>query len=84
MRAELECLAAGVLELRAHGGRDQIPALDPLEAVAPKDLRVLCFQQRAGNSARPEIDVAPAFLAHGALDREVRDLDPAARAENPG
>ncbi len=82
MGAELECLASRVLELGAHVGRDEVSALDSLEAVSFEDLDVLCFQQSPGYSAGPEIDVSPAFLADGRLDRHVGDLDPTARAED--
>ena len=42
-------------------------------------LSVLCLQQSSGNSPGPEVDVAPSFLAHRLLDRDVGDLDPPAR-----
>ena len=37
-------------------GVDELPGLDPLEAMPLQELRVRCFQQRPGNSARPEVD----------------------------
>ena len=76
--AELHCLAACVLELRAGVGRDEVAALDPLEAVPLEDLCVLCFQQSSGDSAGPEVNVPSPFLAHRLLDGDVRDLEPAA------
>ena len=81
--AELDRLAACVLELRAHVGVDEIARLDPLEPVLLEPFRVLCLQQSASDSARPEVDVPPAFLADGLLDRHVGDLNPSARSEHP-
>ena len=69
--AELLGLASGVLEDRAGVGVDQIAGLYPLEAVLLEEAGVLCFQQSAGNSAGPEVDVALALLGDGALDRDV-------------
>jgi hypothetical protein len=79
MCAELDRLAAGVLELGACVGRDEVAGLDPLEPVFLEELRVLCLQQSPGYSAGPEVDVAPPFLTHRVLDRHVRDLNPATR-----
>src|SRR5205085_3172095 len=79
---EFERLAPRVFELGAGVGCDEVAGLDLLEAVALQDLRVLCFQQSAGNSACPEVDVALALLAHRLLDRDVGELESAARAEH--
>jgi hypothetical protein len=46
--------------------------------VALEQSGVLCFQQSAGNSASPEIDLSSPFLRDGVLDRDVSDLDSAA------
>jgi hypothetical protein len=81
---ELECLAARVFELGAHVHVDQVAGLDALEAVPFKSVCVLCLQQSAGYSARPEVDVAAAFLAERILDRYVGDLDPPAVDEHLG
>jgi hypothetical protein len=48
-----------------------------------KNACVLCFQQSPCDSAGPEVDVSPPLLADRPLDRDVRDLDPAARGEGP-
>jgi hypothetical protein len=53
---------------------DELARLDPLEAVTFQELGVCCFQQRPGNSAGPEVDVAPAVGADWVLDRHVGDL----------
>jgi len=76
--AELERLPAGVFELGAHVGVDQVARFDALEAVPFESGCVLCFQQSTGDSAGPEVDVALAFLADGLLDGHIGDLDPAA------
>ena len=80
MRAEAARLLARVSECRASVGVDQVTGLDALEAVLREPVCVLCFQQSAGNSTGPEIDVALAFLADGALDRDVGELHAAAWA----
>ena len=80
--AELLCLASGVLELRACVCVDELPGLDPLEAVMRKELRVRCFQQRPGNSAGPKVDVPSALGADRVLDRHIGDLDPPAGHEH--
>jgi hypothetical protein len=41
-----------------------------------------CLQQGTGDSAGPEIDVAAALLADRPLDRDVGDLQPAARPQH--
>ena len=82
MCAELGRLAPGVLELGAGVGSDEVAGFDALEPVSLQKLCVLCFQQSAGNSAGPEVDVALALLAHRLLDRDVGELDAAARAEH--
>ena len=81
--AELLGLTAGVLERRARVGLDQVTGLDPLEAVALKQPCVLCLQQSAGNSAGPEVDVAPPFLGDRGLDGHVGDLDEPGGREHP-
>jgi len=42
----------------------------------------LCFQQSAGDSVLPEIDVALGRVGHGLLDEDVADLEAAARSQN--
>jgi hypothetical protein len=42
----------------------------------------MAFQQRPGDSAGPEVDVASPLLADRLLDRHVGDLEPAAGAEH--
>src|SRR5207245_11539866 len=80
--AELDRLAARVLELRAHVRRDQVAGLDPLEPVPLQHFLVLCLQQSTGNSAGPEVDVAAALLADRILDRDVRELHPSTGPED--
>ena len=79
---ELQGLLPRVLELGAHVGGDEVPVLDPLEAVPPKGRRVLSIQESTGNSASPEVDVATAFLTHRPLNRHVRQLNTTARAQH--
>jgi hypothetical protein len=80
--AELDCLSSRVFELRAHVCGNEVSALDPLEPMPFQNLRVLCFQQSAGNSAGPEIDVSPTFFADRILDGHVGDLHPSSRAKD--
>jgi hypothetical protein len=82
VRAELDCLSSRVFELRAHVCGNEVSALDPLEPVSLQNLVVLCFQQSAGNSASPEIDVSPTFFANRSLDGHVGDLHPSSRAKD--
>ena len=81
--AVLQRLAAGVLEGGAGIGVDQLSGLDSLEAVPFEERGVRCFQQRSGDSASPEVDVAPALGADRVLDRHVGDLHPPAGREHP-
>jgi hypothetical protein len=80
--AEFFRLATRVLEHGPGIGRDELARLDLLEAVSFENLAVLCLQQSARNSAGPQVDVPPALLRDGVLDRHVGDLDAAAGAEN--
>jgi hypothetical protein len=80
--AELLGLAAGVFERRAGVGVDQVTGLDADEPVAQQAALVLCFQQSAGDSAGPQVDVSPAFLGHRPLDGDVGQLDAAAGAQH--
>jgi hypothetical protein len=82
VRAELDCLPSRVFELRPHVCGNEVAALDPLEPVSLQNLRVLCFQQSAGNSASPEIDVAATFFADRLLDGHVGDLHPSSWAKD--
>ncbi|HKI90761.1 MAG TPA: hypothetical protein VJ986_00550, partial [Gaiellaceae bacterium] len=50
-------VASCVVESGAGVGVDELPDLDPLEAVLLEELRVRCFQQRPGDSTGPEVDV---------------------------
>src|SRR5512145_3318988 len=61
--AELLRLAARVLELGSGVGVDELTRLYSLEAVPFEKAGVRCFQQRPGNSAGPEVDVATPFRA---------------------
>ena len=78
-RPELLCFSPRVLELRSSIGVNKLTGLDPLEAVPLQEPRVRCFQQRPGNSTRPEVDVPAPVLANWVLDRDVRDLESTAR-----
>ena len=73
--AVLQRLLARVLELRTHVGIDEVSVLDPLEPVSLQKLPVLCIQQSAGNSGRPELDLALALLRYRPLNRHVGELD---------
>src|SRR5919106_1927997 len=81
-RAELLRLAPRVLELRARVRLDEIARCDALEAVAGQEPGALCPQPSPRNSAGPEVDVAPARLADGGLERDVGDLDAPAGRED--
>src|SRR6476659_6334026 len=83
VRAELDRFTPRVFELRAHVRRNEVAALDPLEPVPLQNLRVLCFQQSAGNSAGPEVDVASPLSTDRILDRDIGDLDPPTGSEHP-
>jgi hypothetical protein len=80
--AELLRLAPRILELGAGVGVHELAGLNPLETVAFQELGVRCFQQRPGNSASPEVDVAPPLGADWVLDRDVRDLEPSSGREH--
>src|SRR5712691_11191067 len=82
VRAELDCLPARIFELRPHVCGNEVSALYTLEPVSRQKLRVLCFQQSAGNSAGPEIAVSPTFFADRFLDGHVGDLHPSSRAKD--
>ncbi len=60
----------------------EVAGLAPLEPVLLEEAGVLCFQQSAGNSASPEVDVAPAFLGDRALARDVGELEAASRSQD--
>jgi len=79
---ELDRLAPRIFEFRAHVRGNKVAGLDPFEPVPFQKLRVLCFQQSAGNSAGPEIDVSPTFFADRFLDGHVGDLHPSSRAKD--
>jgi hypothetical protein len=76
--------AAGVVVGRVGVSVDEVAGLDVGEAVAAESLFVLCFQQSAGDSAGPEVDVPLAFVGDGRLDGDVGDLDASAGAEDAG
>ena len=82
VRAELDRFPPSIFELRAHIRSNEVAALDPLEPMPLQNLRVLCFQQSAGNSAGPEIDVSPTFFADRFLDGHVGDLHPSSWAKD--
>ena len=82
VRAELDRLSARVFELRPHVRGNEVSALDPLEPVSLQNLRVLCFQQSAGNSAGPEINISPTLFADRLLDGHVGDLHPSSWAKD--
>jgi hypothetical protein len=79
---ELLGFAARVLELGAGVSVDELASLYQLESVPFQKAGVRCFQQRPGNSAGPEVDVATPFRAHGVLDRDVRNLYSPAGSED--
>jgi hypothetical protein len=83
VRAELDCLAPRIFELRAHVRGNEVAGLDPFEPVPLQNLRVLCFQQSARNSAGPEIDVSPTFFADRILNGHVGDLQPSSWTKDP-
>ncbi len=81
--SELHGLAAGVVELRAHVGRDEVaPTRSRSNPVSLQNLRVLCRRQSAGYSPRSR-DVAAALLADRPLDRDVGDLDASTGSATP-
>jgi hypothetical protein len=82
VRTELDCLSSRVFELRAHVGSNEVAGLDPFEPVPLQNLRVLCFQQSAGNSAGPEINISPTLFADRLLDGHVGDLHPSSWAKD--
>jgi hypothetical protein len=79
---ELDRFPPRIFELRPHVRRNEVAALDPLEPVPLQHLCVLCFQQSAGNSAGPEIDVSTTFFADRLLDRHVGYLHPSSGAKD--
>ena len=63
--------------------REHIGTPGDLESLEARrfDCRLeLCFQQSAGDSALPEIDVALGGVGHGLLHEDVADLKAAARS----
>jgi hypothetical protein len=79
---ELLCFLTRIFELRAHICRDEIAVLDVDEAVSLEGFCVLSVQESAGDSASPEVDVPLPLLGYGALDRDIRDLDPSSGSEH--
>jgi len=57
--------------------------LDPLEPVLLENRCVLCVQQSPGDSAGPEVDVAPSLVRDRPLDRHIGDLEPSSWDEYP-
>ena len=81
-RAELLGLAAGVLELGARVGVDEITLLY-LDVPARDQLpRVLPLEESTGNSPGPEIDPVAGVLGDLGVDHDVRDLQSAAGLEH--
>src|SRR5213078_1663472 len=80
--AELRGLAPRVLERRARVGVDELALLDV--SVTPRDQlpRVLSGQERAGNSAGPEVDALARVLGDLLVDDDVGDLQAPARLEH--
>ena len=66
--------------LRAGEHVDFLAPLDVVETGKREYLAPLCFQQSAGDSAGPEVDVVFGVLRDLALDVDVADLDAAARS----
>ncbi len=78
--ADVDALGA---ELACAGGlrcslEDRLPPrnLDVLEPRCLDRRPKLCFQQSAGDSTRPEIDVLLCLFRDGALDEDISDLEP--------
>ncbi len=53
-----------------------------VKAQVPQERHELCLRQSAGDSARPEIDVAARALFQFHVEHDVRKLQPAARAQD--
>ena len=77
-RAKIDTECSKTFRARLFGGSFK-------DILAPRDLKIgkpgchdrgleLCFQQSAGDSAGPQIDVFPGAVAHFLLHRDVRDL----------
>ena len=81
-RAELLGFAAGVFELGARVGVDEVALLD-LDVPARDQLpRVLSLEESTGNSPGPEIDAIAGVLRDFRVDDDVGDLQPPAGLED--
>jgi hypothetical protein len=79
-RAELRGLAARVLERRARVGVNGLSLFDVGVCPLNQQARVLSGEQRAGDSASPEVDAIARVLGDFLVDDDIGDLEPAARA----
>ena len=75
-RAEPGGLAAGVLEGRAGVGVDQVALGDVGVGPLHQQARVLPVEQRAGDSARPQVDALARVLGDLVVDDHIGDLQP--------
>jgi len=72
---------AGIL----RGAAEHIRSPGDLEVLEPSRSHhslELCFQQSAGNSPTPQIDVPFGFLGDRSLDQDISDLEPASGFEH--
>ena len=61
---------------------DLFAPVDVGESGGRQYLAPLCFEQSAGDSARPEFDIVPGILRDFLVDDDVRDLDATAGLED--
>jgi hypothetical protein len=80
--AELGGLAARVLERRSGVGVDEVALGDVGVGPLDQQARVLAMEQRAGDSARPQIDALARVLGDLVMDDHVGQLQPAAGAQH--
>jgi hypothetical protein len=76
--AVLDRLAARVLERRARVGVDQLALPDVGVGPLDEQARVLTLEQRAGDSAGPEVDALAGVLGDLVVDHYVGQLKPPA------
>jgi hypothetical protein len=79
-RAELGGLATGVLGRRSPIRIDELSLFDVGVCPLNQQARVLSGEQRAGDSASPEVDAIARVLGDFLVDDDIGDLEPAARA----
>src|SRR4029077_18703620 len=77
--AERAELPGALLSASARERVEWICQLDVEEPGAADHRLPPCARQGAGDSTRPEIDVAKRFLRDGAFEADVRDCHPASR-----